>query len=150
MFVIANTRDEAIAAWNRRAAVTDYDFSMAVHDGNLWGKCSECKERKGHYLDAETIQRQQERIAELEAQLEGRVREMAAGALEAQAGIMQRMLADMAARDELIRNLYRMVNCACLTDKLHCIGCEMLGEGAPCDLTKMHRRICDMGIEVDE
>ena len=30
--------------------------------------CSECKERQGYYLDAETIQRQQEHIAELEAE----------------------------------------------------------------------------------
>ena len=59
---------EAIEAWNTRVAVTDHDFAMAVHDGELWGKCSECKERQGYYLDAETIQRQQERIAELEAE----------------------------------------------------------------------------------
>ena len=61
-----STWDELHERWNRRAAVTDYDFAMAVHDGELWGKCSECKERQGYYLDAETIQRQQERIAELE------------------------------------------------------------------------------------
>lgn len=61
-------KGQARDIWNRRAAVTDYDFAMAVHDGELWGKCSECKERQGYYLDAETIQRQQERIAELEAE----------------------------------------------------------------------------------
>lgn len=62
--------DFAAEAWNNRVAVADHDFAMAVHDGELWGKCSECKERKGYYLDAETIQRQQERIAELERSLE--------------------------------------------------------------------------------
>ena len=64
--------EQAIAAWNTRAAVTDHDFAMAVHDGNLWGKCSECKERQGYYLDAETIRNQQERIAELERALEAK------------------------------------------------------------------------------
>lgn len=44
---------EAIETWNTRVAVTDHDFAMAVHDGELWGKCSEC-----------------ERIAELERELE--------------------------------------------------------------------------------
>lgn len=59
-------KGQARDVWNRRAAVTDHDFAMAVRDGKLWGKCSECKERQSYYLDAETIQRQQERIAELE------------------------------------------------------------------------------------
>lgn len=47
---------EAIEAWNTRAAVTDHD-------------CGKCKERQGYYLDAETIQRQQERIAELQVKV---------------------------------------------------------------------------------
>ena len=58
--------ENAMEGWNMRAATTDQQFAWAVHDGELWGKCSECKERQGYYLDAETIQRQQERIAELE------------------------------------------------------------------------------------
>ncbi|HAM16724.1 MAG TPA: hypothetical protein DCP91_12885 [Eggerthellaceae bacterium] len=62
-------RARLVEKWNRRVAVTDHDFAMAVHDGELWGKCSECKERQGHYIDAETIQRQQERIAEIKGEL---------------------------------------------------------------------------------
>ena len=63
---IYNNEAEAIAAWNRRTAVTDEQFARATHDGHLWGKCSECYERKGFYLDAETIHNQQEHIAQLE------------------------------------------------------------------------------------
>lgn len=33
---VFDTEAEAAEAWNRRAAVTDHDFAMAVHDGNLW------------------------------------------------------------------------------------------------------------------
>ena len=62
--------EDALKGWNSRAAVTDEQFALAVHDGNLWGECSECKERQGYYLGAETIQRQQERIDELERMLE--------------------------------------------------------------------------------
>ena len=32
------TEAEAIEAWNTRIAVTDYEFSIAVHDGHLWRK----------------------------------------------------------------------------------------------------------------
>lgn len=37
-------------------------------ESELDQRCGECKERKGYYLDAETIQNQQERIAELVAE----------------------------------------------------------------------------------
>ena len=36
-------RARLVEKWNRRVAVTDHDFAMAVHDGELWGKCSECR-----------------------------------------------------------------------------------------------------------
>lgn len=29
-------KGQARDVWNRRTAVTDYDFAMAVHDGRLW------------------------------------------------------------------------------------------------------------------
>lgn len=54
-----SSREHAVKAWNRRAAVTDHDFAIAVHDGNLWGKCSEC-----------------ERIARLESERDELVRDM--------------------------------------------------------------------------
>lgn len=86
-------KGQARDVWNRRAAVTDADFAMAVHDGRLWGKCSECKERKGYYLDAETIQHQQERIAKLTVER------------DAYFEMVKRVQADCDARDELIRDM---------------------------------------------
>ena len=62
-----DTAEEAYADWNRRAAVTDYDFAMAVHDGNLWGKCSECTDRDEY---AEMVREQRESIRSLEIQLD--------------------------------------------------------------------------------
>lgn len=85
--------DFAIEAWNTRAAVTDHDFAMAVHDGNLWGKCSKCKERQGYYMDAETIRNQQEHIAELTVER------------DAYFEMVKRVQADCDARDELIRDM---------------------------------------------
>lgn len=29
-------KDDAAAVWNKRAAVTDEQFSIAVHDGRMW------------------------------------------------------------------------------------------------------------------
>ena len=57
-------------------------------------KCSECKERQGYYLDAETIQRQQESIAELE------------GLVRAHESGMREAWAEYDKRDELIRDMY--------------------------------------------
>lgn len=34
---------DVIAAWNARAAVTDEQFSMAVHDGRAWQVVRECR-----------------------------------------------------------------------------------------------------------
>lgn len=36
------TLEEAIAAWNTRAAVTDGQFAMAVHNGEAWQKVRTC------------------------------------------------------------------------------------------------------------
>lgn len=36
------TDEEAVAAWNARAAVTDEQFSLAVHDGRVWQVVREC------------------------------------------------------------------------------------------------------------
>lgn len=45
-------RARLVGKWNRRAAVTDHDFVMAVHDGELWGKCSECERVKEAEMQA--------------------------------------------------------------------------------------------------
>ena len=58
-------------------------------------KCSECKERQGYYLDAETIQRQQESIAKLTVER------------DAYFEMVKRVQADCDARDELIRDMIR-------------------------------------------
>lgn len=36
------TMADVIAAWNSRAAVTDEQFSLAVHDGETWQQVREC------------------------------------------------------------------------------------------------------------
>lgn len=36
------TDEEAVAAWNARTAVTDEQFSLAVHDGRVWQAVREC------------------------------------------------------------------------------------------------------------
>lgn len=44
MFDMAGETDEdAAAAWNDRAAVTDGQFAMAVHNGEAWQAVRECK-----------------------------------------------------------------------------------------------------------
>lgn len=43
MFDMTGETDEkAAAAWNARAAVTDEQFSLAVHDGRVWQAVREC------------------------------------------------------------------------------------------------------------
>lgn len=37
------TAEDAVAAWNARAAVTDGQFAMAVHDGEVWQRVRECR-----------------------------------------------------------------------------------------------------------
>lgn len=37
------SKDDAIAAWNARAAVTDEQFAVAVHDGQVWQAARECR-----------------------------------------------------------------------------------------------------------
>lgn len=36
------SEEEAAAAWNDRAAVTDEQFALAVHDGRVWQVVREC------------------------------------------------------------------------------------------------------------
>ena|GEM_PF-1538254 len=91
------SREKAVEAWNTRVAVTEADFARAVHDGELWGKCSECKERQGYYLDAETIQRQQEHIEKLTVER------------DAYFEMVKRVQSDCDARDELIRDMWPFV-----------------------------------------
>lgn len=38
------TMADVIAAWNARAAVTDEQFSLAVHDGEAWQAVRECRD----------------------------------------------------------------------------------------------------------
>lgn len=38
----ARSLEEAMARWNARAAVTDEQFSLAVHDGEAWQRVREC------------------------------------------------------------------------------------------------------------
>ena len=37
------SKADALAAWNSRAAVTDEQLAMAVHDGEAWQKVRECR-----------------------------------------------------------------------------------------------------------
>lgn|GEM_PF-3609597 len=120
---------QAIAAWNTRAAVTDHDFAMAVHDGNLWGKCLACKERQGHYLDAETIHRQQEHIAKLE-------REGAAAFYDA-----SYTRDALKQRDELIREILKALSAECKPYRLN---------GLPEQVAYFKAKARNIGCEVDE
>lgn len=38
-----HTLDELVLRWNARAAVTDEQFSLAVHDGRAWQVVRECR-----------------------------------------------------------------------------------------------------------
>lgn len=38
------TDEETVAKWNARAAVTDEQFSLAVHDGRVWQVVRECRD----------------------------------------------------------------------------------------------------------
>lgn len=42
VFDAYRTAEEAAAAWNARAAVTDEQFATAVHDGEAWQRVREC------------------------------------------------------------------------------------------------------------
>lgn len=153
-------KGQARDVWNRRAAITDRDFAMAVHDGELWGKCSECKERQGYYRDAETIRNQQEHIAELERQLEARevvdwwtdehgdTHAIAANGQEVchyvrgeHAEAVNRALAE---RDELIRDLLREAWVVRHDDPFYA-GYRELGQRPT-----FEQRARELGIEVGE
>ena len=123
------TYEQAAEPWNRRAAVTDRDFAMAVHDGELWGKCSECRERQGYYLDAETIQRQQERIAELES--EGAAAFYDASYTRGDA---------LRQRDELIREIIKALAAECKPYRIN---------GLPEQVAHFKAKARSMGCEVE-
>lgn len=42
------TMADVVAAWNARAAVTDEQFSLAVHDGRTWQEARECENVLDH------------------------------------------------------------------------------------------------------
>ena len=46
---------DAIAAWNARAAVTDEQFSMAIHDERAWQAVRECEMCEAHWDDGECV-----------------------------------------------------------------------------------------------
>lgn len=89
-------------------------------------ECSECKERRGYYLDAETIQRQQKHIAQLERENAEALR-----MLVNQAATIKGQIDGLHARDELIRDLWPFV----------------LADGAS---EAFAERMREIGIEVDE
>ena len=43
-----STKEVAATAWNARAAVTDEQFSLAVHDGRVWQKVRTCENVLDH------------------------------------------------------------------------------------------------------
>jgi hypothetical protein len=104
--------------------------------------CSDCTERRGYYLDAETIRNQQERIAELEAERNrwhveqvhamGNWRDAFSRVTELEAAI--------AKRDELIRDMLRT---RCLS-YMSCVDCEHeRDEGC-----EFMTRATEMGVEL--
>lgn len=44
----AASEEGAVLKWNTRAAVTDEQFAVAVHDGEAWQKVRECEWRPEH------------------------------------------------------------------------------------------------------
>ena len=87
-------------------------------------KCSECTERQGYYLDAETIQRQQEHIAKLTIER------------DAYFEMVKRVQADCDARDDLIRDMARELR-------------GLNDGGVPTDCMEYERRMRELGIEAD-
>lgn len=55
VFDAYRTADEAVAAWNARAAVTDDQFALAVHDGRTWQPARECRiEWRGQFAETDS------------------------------------------------------------------------------------------------
>ena len=46
-----HTLDELVLRWNARAAVTDEQFSLAVHDGRVWQVARTCGEYRGNVYE---------------------------------------------------------------------------------------------------
>ena len=89
-------------------------------------ECPECKEHQGYYLDAETIQRQQEHIAELQAKVAYWV------------GQYDNALDERDAREALIHSLFSTMN------TLRINGHAPTGR----QLDHYERRMRELGIEV--
>ncbi len=129
---VRKSEAEAIAVWNRRAS-----------------GCSTCAERRGYHEDAETIQRQQERIAELEAEaaalrMQTTLQQLLRREMTEEAECMLEMIAE---RDALIRDLLKCVT----INSYDCYGCpmtecEVLAGSDKCMLVKRAR---EFGIEED-
>lgn len=47
---------------------------------------------------------------------------------------------------EACGKLYRLASCACLSDRVMCRDCELLGEGVPCDLTRIREMMRELRI----
>lgn len=50
-----HTLDELVLRWNARAAVTDEQFAMAVHDGEAWQRVRTCRPTPSIMNDVEHI-----------------------------------------------------------------------------------------------
>lgn len=50
-----HTLDELVLRWNARAAVTDEQFAMAVHDGEAWQVVRECRNANTRELRADAF-----------------------------------------------------------------------------------------------
>lgn len=91
-------------------------------------KCSECEERQGYYLDAETIQRQQEHIAKLE-------REGAAAFYD-----VSYTRDALRQRDELIREILKALSAECKPYRIN---------GLPEQVAYFKAKARNIGCEVD-
>ena len=60
----------------------------------------------------------------------------------------ERLETENAKLREMCGTLYRLASCACLSERVKCNDCPVLGEGMPCDLTKVQRSMLELGIEV--
>ena len=99
----------------------------AVADWNAMRRCSDCTERQGYYLDAETILNQQERIRQLESKMQlvsdynrklktehDACFHQSNAAATASAGKADRLHRMIAERDELIRDFEHACGGVCV------------------------------------
>ena len=59
-----------------------------------------------------------------------------------------RLMDENKALREMCVRLYRFIDHECVSDHIWCDNCSLLGEGSPCDLTKIKETLHEMGAEV--